>query len=57
MHIVVPRKNDFEVKSIIKEKLKQLGIMHSTLEMELASEHCNQEECVIHPVSETHHHH
>ena len=57
MHIVVPRKNDFEVKSIIKEKLKQLGIMHTTLEMEQISEHCNQEECVIHPVSETHHHH
>lgn len=57
MHIVVPTKNDFEVKSLIKEKLKQLGIMHTTLEMELASEHCNQEECVIHPVSETHHHH
>ena len=57
MHIVVPTKNDFEVKSLIKEKLKQLGITHTTLEMELASEHCNQEECVIHPVSETHHHH
>ena len=57
MHIVVPTKNDFEVKSLIKEKLKQLGITHTTLEMELASEHYNQEECVIHPVSETHHHH
>ena len=57
MHIVVPTKNDFEVKSLIKEKLKQLGITHTTLEMELANEHCNQEECVIHPVSETHHHH
>ena len=45
------------MKSIIKEKLKQLCIMHTTLEMELASEHCNQEECVIHPMSETHHHH
>ena len=57
MHIVVPTKNDFEVKSLIKEKLKQLGITHTTLEMEQISEHCNQEECVIHPVSETHHHH
>ena len=56
MHIVVPTKNDFEVKALIKEKLKQLGITHTTLEMELASEHCNQEECVIPPVSKIHHH-
>ena len=57
MHVVVSSKYDFELKNTIKDKLKEMGIMHSTLEMENREEDCTESECVVAPVNISHHHH
>lgn len=57
MHVVVSSKYDFELKNTIKDKLKEMGIMHSTLEMENREEECTESECVVAPVNISHHHH
>ena len=57
MHVVVSGKYDFELKNTIKDKLKEMGIMHSTLEMENREEECTESECVVAPVNISHHHH
>lgn len=57
MHVVVSGKNDVQLKKQIKEKLKKLGITHSTLEMENLIEECVESECVVSPVKILHHHH
>lgn len=57
MHVVVSGKNDVQLKKQIKEKLKELGITHSTLEMENLAEECVENECVVSPVKISHHHH
>ena len=57
MHVVVSGKNDVQLKKQIKEKLKKLGITHSTLEMENREEECTESECVVAPVNISHHHH
>ena len=57
MHVVVSGKYDFKLKNMIKDKLKEMGIMHSTLEMENREEECTESECVVTPVNITHQHH
>ena len=57
MHVVVSGKYDFKLKNMIKDKLKEMGIMHSTLEMENREEDCTESECVVAPVNISHHHH
>ena len=57
MHVVVSSKYDFELKNTIKDKLKEMGIMHSTLEMENREEECTESECVVTPVNISHQHH
>ena len=57
MHVVVSGKYDFKLKNTIKDKLKEMGIMHSTLEMENREEECTESECVVAPVNISHHHH
>ena len=57
MHVVVSGKYDFKLKNMIKDKLKEMGIMHSTLEMENREEECTESECVVAPVNISHHHH
>ena len=57
MHVVVSGKYDFKLKNMIKDKLKEMGIMHSTLEMENREEECTESECVVTPVNISHQHH
>ena len=57
MHVVISGKNDVQLKKRIKEKLKEMGITHSTLEMENLTEECVESECVVSPVKISHHHH
>ena len=57
MHVVVSGKYDFELKNTIRDKLKEMGIMHSTLEMENREEECTESECVVAPVNISHQHH
>ena len=57
MHVVISGKNDVQLKKRIKEKLKEMGITHSTLEMEGSLEECIDSECVVTPVNISHQHH
>ena len=60
MHIIV-QKFSHEIKKQIKEELKEHGISHSTIELELEDEKCLSEECHIDNekinFSNHHHHH
>ncbi len=55
--------NDIEVKNIvsvtkkIEEKLKLLGINHSTIQLEFVDDQCKDLECEDLEVDKTHHHH
>lgn len=56
MHIVT----DYDakkIKSAVKEKLKDLKVVHSTIEIEKCDEGCCEHECVIHNDHHSHHHH
>ena len=52
LHVVV-KKYDKE----IKQELKEHGIGHSTIELELEEENCDNKECEIEDVEIKHHHH
>ena len=54
MHVVIDGKYDVELKRNIKQKLKEMGIVHSTLEMESSIAECIDEECSVYPVSFSH---
>ena len=56
LHAVVD-KYDPEIKHNIKEELASHGIGHSTIELELSSEHCHDDNCEINKVEHHHHHH
>ncbi len=58
MHIVSDD-SPANIKETVKNKLKNLHIIHSTLELESSNEHCNQISCEIseHHHDHTHHHH
>ncbi len=58
MHIVTDK--DFsDIKSRVRDELKEHGIEHITLELESKFENCAEKQCVIKPleVSVNHHHH
>ena len=46
MHVIVENYSS-EIKKQIKEKLKDYNISHSTIELELKDEKCNDKECFI----------
>lgn len=56
LHVVV-KKYDKEIKQEVKEELKEHGIGHSTIELELEEENCDNKECEIEDVEIKHHHH
>ena len=56
LHAVVD-KYDPEIKNNIKEELEEHGIGHSTIELELSSEKCHDDNCEIKPTEHHHHHH
>ncbi len=57
LHVVAS--GDFaEVKSEVREQLRKIGIMHSTLELETESEKCSEEICTpVFKEEHGHHHH
>lgn len=57
LHVVVKEYNK-EIKQKVKEELKEHNICHSTIELELTDENCENENCDLeHMKVETHHHH
>ena len=57
MHVVIKGNSD-SVKKNIREKLKEHGIVHVTIELEKENEKCENENChVIHESISGHHHH
>ena len=55
MHIIV-NEYSHNIKDHVKEELKEHGIGHSTIELELKDEECSETDCSCQTV-ETHHHH
>lgn len=56
LHVVVDEYN-YELKNKIKEELKEHNIGHSTIEMELKNEKCDDINCEINPEENHHNHH
>lgn len=56
LHIVV-KEYDEKIKKKAKEDLKKYGIGHSTIELELEDEHCNNKDCILDNEHHHHHHH
>ena len=56
LHVVVDEYN-FDIKNKVKEELKEHNIVHSTVELELNDEKCNDEKCEIKFESQEKHHH
>jgi cobalt-zinc-cadmium efflux system protein len=54
MHIVTDE-DGHRVKDLVRNELKEHGIVHVTLELEKTDEHCHEEHC--HPSFENHNHH
>ena len=57
MHIVTKNKNAKELKSKIREEMKNLGISHTTIEIEDKNDNCDEKECEIKINNEGNHHH
>lgn len=57
MHVVINNSNFEEIKLQIKNELKKLNIMHSTIEFESKDYHCENEKCHIDVFENTHCHH
>lgn len=57
LHVVVDEFNK-NIKDKVREELKEYGINHVTLELEIGEEHCHNEHCeIVYEVQEHHHHH
>lgn len=56
LHVVV-KKYDKDIKHKVKKELKEHGIEHSTIEIELEEENCTNKECKIGETKASHHHH
>lgn len=57
MHIVTDCKNIKELKHKIREEMNNLGISHSTIEIEDKNDKCDETECEINIHTEVNHHH
>lgn len=58
LHAVIDKKNkNKDIKSLIKEELKEHGISHVTVEIEYDGEICDEKECHIEYKEIGHHHH
>ena len=56
MHIVT-KGNSHTVKELVREELKEHGISHVTLEIELEGEECHEEHCHVDTIARSGHHH
>lgn len=57
MHIVTENKNAKELKSKIREEMSELGISHTTIEIEDKNDDCDEKECEVKINQNVHHHH
>ena len=57
MHIVTEEKNIKELKNKIREEMSELGISHTTIEIEDKDDNCEEKECEIKINNEGIHHH
>ena len=57
MHIVTENKNIKELKNKIREEMSELGISHTTIEIEDKDDNCEEKECEIKINNEGIHHH
>ena len=57
MHIVTEDKNKKEIKKKIREEMNELGISHTTIEIEDKNDNCDEKECEVKLNNEVHHHH
>ena len=57
MHIVTEEKNAKELKNKIREEMNELGISHTTIEIEDKNDNCDEKECEVKINNEVHHHH
>ncbi len=60
MHLVVEGEG-YEIKEKVRDELREHGVFHATLELEVPGECCQEKMCVLEPVSAIghccHHHH
>lgn len=56
LHVVVEKYSE-NIKNKIKEELKEHNISHSTVEIELENENCEDESCHVDNTTHHHHHH
>ncbi len=56
LHVVV-NKYDKEIKHKVKEELEEHNICHSTIELELKDEKCDEVNCEVKQTEHHHHHH
>jgi len=56
LHVVV-KKYSHEIKNKLKEELEHNNIKHSTIELELVDEECDDKKCHIDAKKHDHHHH
>lgn len=56
MHVVSKTEDTSVLKLKIKEELKKMGIIHSTIEFENVNDDCNETECNMNLLNSGHHH-
>lgn len=56
LHIVTDDNRTTKIKHLVREKLKNYDIVHTTLEIENSKEICDENECNIEKINDTHHH-
>ena len=57
MHIVTEESNAKELKKKIRKEMNELGISHTTIEIEDKNDNCEEKECEVKINNEVHHHH
>ena len=57
MHIVTEDKNTEELKSKVRETMSNIGISHTTIEIEDKNDNCEEKECAVKINNEVNHHH
>ena len=57
MHIITEDQNIKELKNKIREEMNELGISHTTIEIEYKNDDCEEKECEVKINNEVHHHH
>ncbi len=56
LHVVVKKYSE-KTKKEVKEELEEHNICHSTIELELENEHCEDDKCNVKNIKVEHHHH